>query len=106
MDILLHLSLHEGLPRAVVQALASGKPAIGFALDGTPEVIFDNQTGFLAKPENIDSVVEGVLKILGDPALAEQMGRNGKQFVAQKFDWHYMADVLEQEYLKQLQRGK
>jgi glycosyltransferase involved in cell wall biosynthesis len=106
MDILLHLSLHEGLPRAVVQALASGKPAIGFALDGAPEVIFDNQTGFLAQPENIDSVVEGVLKILGNPALAEQMGRNGKQFVAQKFDWHYMADVLEQEYLKQLQRKK
>ena len=106
MDILLHLSLHEGLPRAVVQALASGKPAIGFALDGTPEVVFDNQTGFLARPENVDSVVEGVLKILGDPALAEQMGRNGKQFVAQKFDWHYMADVLEQEYLKQLREKK
>jgi glycosyltransferase involved in cell wall biosynthesis len=106
MDILLHLSLHEGLPRAVVQALASGKPAIGFALDGTPEVIFDDQTGFLARPENVDSVVEGVLKILGDPALAEQMGRNGKQLVAQKFNWHYMADVLEQEYLKQLKPGK
>jgi len=106
MDILLHLSLHEGLPRAVVQALASGKPAIGFALDGTPEVITDNQTGFLAIPENVDSVVEGVLKILGDPALAEQMGRNGKQLVAQKFDWHYMADVLEQEYYRLLKAGK
>ena len=105
MDILLHLSLHEGLPRAVVQALAAGKPAIGFALDGTPEVILDNQTGFLARPEDIDSVVEGALKILGSPALAEEMGRNGKQLVAQKFDWHYMADVLEQEYYKQLKRN-
>ena len=105
MDILLHLSLHEGLPRSVVQALASGKPAIGFALDGTPEVIFDNRTGFLARPEDVDSVVEGVLKILGSPALAEEMGRNGKQLVAQKFDWHYMADVLEQEYYKQLKRN-
>ena len=106
MDILLHLSLHEGLPRSVVQALASGKPAIGFALDGTPEVIFDNRTGFLARPEDVDSVVEGVLKILGSPALAEEMGRNGKQLVAQKFDWHYMADVLEQEYYKQLKRNR
>jgi hypothetical protein len=34
------------------------------------------------------------------------MGRNGKQLVAQKFNWHYMADVLEQEYLKQLKPGK
>ena len=34
MDVLVHLSLREGLPRAVVQALASGKPAIGYELDG------------------------------------------------------------------------
>ena len=38
-ELLWHLSLHEGLPRAVVQALAVGIPAVGFALDGTPEVV-------------------------------------------------------------------
>ena len=35
MNLLIHLSLREGLPRAIVQALASGKPAIGYILDGT-----------------------------------------------------------------------
>ena len=43
MDILAHLSLREGLPRCIVQALASGKPALGFRLDGTPEVVIDGE---------------------------------------------------------------
>lgn len=100
MDILMHLSLREGLPRAVVQALASSKPAIGFSLDGTPEVIIDGQTGYLAKPEDTASVTEAAVKILNDPALLEQMGRNGRALVAERFDWHKMADILEQEYLE------
>ncbi len=100
MDILVHLSLREGLPRCVVQALASGKPAIGYSLDGTPEVIINGKTGYTVPPENIDKVVDSALKILADDALAAQMGENGKKLVAEKFAWQYMADVLEQEYLK------
>jgi glycosyltransferase involved in cell wall biosynthesis len=102
MDILLHLSLREGLPRSVVQALGSGKPAIGFKLDGTPEVVLDGETGYCAEPQNVDSVIESALKILDNPELAEEMGRKGKELVAEKFDWHVMADILEQEYLENL----
>lgn len=48
-DLLWHLSLREGLPRSVVQALATGIPAIGYRLDGTPEVIRDGETGLLRR---------------------------------------------------------
>jgi glycosyltransferase involved in cell wall biosynthesis len=102
MDLLLHLSLREGLPRAVVQALASGKPAIGFDLDGTPEVIINGQTGFIARPENVEDVINGALRILADPAMAATMGENGKKLAAAKFNWRMMADILETEYLRQL----
>ena len=53
-DLLWHLSLHEGLPRSVVQALATGIPAIGFRLDGTPEVVIDGETGYCAAPESVE----------------------------------------------------
>lgn len=102
MDLLLHLSLREGLPRAVVQALASGKPAIGFDLDGTPEVIINGQTGFIARPENVEDVINGALRILADPVVAATMGENGKKLAAAKFNWRMMADILETEYLRQL----
>ena len=99
-DLLWHLSLREGLPRAVVQALAVGIPAIGFALDGTPEVVINGETGFVVDAEDIDAVVEKTCCIWDDPELAAKMGENGSRKVIEQFDWHRMADILETEYLR------
>jgi glycosyltransferase involved in cell wall biosynthesis len=98
MDVLVHLSLREGLPRTVVQALASGVPAVGFALDGTPEVVLDGKTGFVCRPEDVDQVTDSVLKLLGDPELRRSMGENGRDLVRERFPWQRMVDVLEAEY--------
>ncbi|MDD5597334.1 MAG: glycosyltransferase family 4 protein [Victivallaceae bacterium] len=102
MDMLVHLSLREGLPRCVVQALASGKPALGFQLDGTPEVIIDGETGYCAQAKDVKTVIASAVHILSNPELAERMGANGRKLVAEKFDWHKMADILEREYLEHL----
>jgi len=100
MDVLVHLSMREGLPRAVVQALASGKPAVAYSLDGTPEVVINGQTGYLISPGDVDAVVGAVTEILKLPEKAAGLGSNGRTLVSEKFDWKHMADVLESEYLK------
>ena len=97
-DFMIHLSLREGLPRAIVQSLASGKPAIGFDLDGTPEVIIDGDTGFIAEPENSDQVAEYAIKLLEDPELCRKLGVAGQELVKERFGWQKMGDVLEEEY--------
>ncbi len=102
MDILAHLSLREGLPRCVVQALASGKPALGFKLDGTPEVVIDGETGYCANAKDVKTVIASAVHLLSNPDLARKMGENGKKMVAEKFNWHKMADILEEEYLEHL----
>ena len=99
------MSLHEGLPRAVVQALAVGIPAIGFALDGTPEVIIDNETGFLTAAEDVDMVAQKSAILLNDPQLRQQFGAAGKARVLEQFDWHKMSDILEKEYLELLAKN-
>lgn len=99
-ELLWHLSLHEGLPRAVVQALATGIPAIGFALDGTPEVVLDGKTGYTTAPCDIDAVVKRTLELLRNDALRRQMGSAGQAMVLEQFDWQRMADILEKEYLE------
>ena len=98
-DLLWHLSLHEGLPRAVVQALAVGIPAIGFALDGTPEVVINGETGFVTAAEDVDAVAEKSVMLLNDPVLRREFGKNGKCRVLEQFDWHRMSDILEKEYI-------
>ena len=99
-DLLWHLSLHEGLPRAVVQALASGIPAIGFALDGTPEVIINGETGFTTGAEDIDAVTNYTLELFKDDEMRRTMGANGKARVLKQFDWQLMADILEKEFIE------
>ena len=97
-ELLWHLSLREGLPRAVVQALACGIPAVGFALDGTPEVLENGRTGFAVTPESVDAVVEATARCWDDEALRARMGAEGKRRVLEQFDWRRMAKILLEEY--------
>jgi glycosyltransferase involved in cell wall biosynthesis len=98
MDVLVHLSLREGLPRTVVQALAAGKPAIGFALDGTPEAILDGRTGCLCAARDAAAVAEAAARLLTCPDEAAAMGAAGREHVRERWDWHHMGDVLETAY--------
>ena len=98
-DLLWHLSLHEGLPRAVVQALATGIPAIGFALDGTPEVIINGETGYTTDAEDVEAVTARTLELIQNDELRRTMGAKGKEKVLKQFDWQLMADILEKEFI-------
>ena len=105
-DLLWHLSLHEGLPRAVVQALAVGIPAIGYKLDGTPEVVLNGETGYVTAPRDVDAVVKYSHELLSDSSLRQKMGENGRALVVERFAWKRMADILEEEFLKLLEEKK
>ena len=105
MDVLVHLSLREGLPRTVVQALATGKPAVAFPIDGTPEVVRDGETGLLCPPKDSAAVAAAVIRLLRDPALARRLGAAGQAFVRERWDWRLMVATLEAEY-ERLLRSK
>ena len=105
-DLLWHLSLHEGLPRAVVQALAVGIPAIGYKLDGTPEVVLNGETGYVTAPRDVDAVVKYSHELLSDSSLRQKMGEKGRALVVERFAWKRMADILEEEFLKLLEEKK
>jgi len=98
-DLLWHLSLHEGLPRAVVQALATGIPAIGFALDGTPEASINGETGYTTAAEDVNAVTARTLELFQNDDLRRSMGAKGKEKVLKQFDWQLMADILEKEFI-------
>ena len=105
-ELLWHLSLREGLPRAVVQSLACGIPAIGFALDGTPEVLENGETGFAVEPESVDAVVAATETLWDDDALRVRMGDAGRRRVLRQFDWRRMAEILLEEYRELFARKK
>lgn len=98
MDVLVHLSLREGLPRTLPQALACGKPVVAFDVDGAREVCRDGETGFLIPAEDTDRLAEAVIRLLRDPVLAHRMGATGRKLVAAEFDEEQMVEQLDALY--------
>ncbi len=102
MDALVHLSLREGLPRALPQALAAGKPVIAYDCDGAREVCIDGHTGFLVQPGDRKTLLERITALSNDSALAARLGMAGQKIVRQQFSVEQMVDALHSLYVKLL----
>jgi glycosyltransferase involved in cell wall biosynthesis len=100
MDALVHLSLREGLPRALPQALAAAKPVIAYDCDGAREVCLENETGFLLRPGDLEGLKNRLLQLANNPALGEKFGRHGQNFVRQNFSAEGMVDGIYSLYQK------
>ncbi|HUI08452.1 MAG TPA: glycosyltransferase family 4 protein [Verrucomicrobiae bacterium] len=98
MDVLVHLSLREGLPRAVPQALACGKPVVAFDVDGAREVCLDGQTGLLVEPGDVSGLAAAVIRLLQDRGLADRMGATGRGLVRERFSEELMVQELDKLY--------
>jgi glycosyltransferase involved in cell wall biosynthesis len=100
MDCLAHLSYREGLPRALPQALAAGKPVVAYDCDGACEACLDGETGFLIPPGKTEAVAEKLIRFAGDAALRQKFGRTGQAFVHENFSTEKMVDGQYNVYLK------
>jgi len=74
MDILLHTSLWEGLPRVFPEAMATGLPIVATRVDGAPEAIEDGVTGFLVSPGDVAGLARRTAQLVADPDLRRRMG--------------------------------
>ena len=75
-DVFLHSSYQEGLPVAVMEAMAAGVPVVASRIRGNVDLIEDGVNGFLCDPEDASGFAESIRKILDDPHLAEEFRNN------------------------------
>lgn len=78
IDVLALTSLWEGLPIAVLEAIASSIPVIATNTGGIEEVIIDGKTGFLVSPQDTRGMSEKITLLLKDAGLRGQVARNAK----------------------------
>jgi glycosyltransferase involved in cell wall biosynthesis len=100
MDVLVHLSLREGLARALPQALAAARPVVAYDADGAKEVCLEDETGFLLRPGDLPGLSQRLLRLAQDPALRQRLGRRGQQFVKERFGVARMVDDLYRLYVQ------
>lgn len=102
-DVFLLTSLWEGLGRAITEAAYSGVPMVASKVNGVPEIVRDNETGFLFEPRNTDHAAELVLKLLEDNKLRQKLGSSSRDKIAKQFDIKVMVDSIEKIYAGDLQ---
>ena len=97
-DLLVHASLWEGLPRALVQAALTEVAAVSFDNDGAPEVIDDGRTGSLVPAGDCNALADRVIALCNDPAQREHMGRRARTRCLEEFSHHRMVEEIEKLY--------
>jgi glycosyltransferase involved in cell wall biosynthesis len=76
-----------------------GKPVISFDIDGGREVVNQN-TGRLIEPENVKQLINASAELLANVGLRDKLGRQGREFVREKFSPKTMVDTIESVYEK------
>lgn len=103
-DIFIHPSItsqtkeKEGIPGAIVEAMASGLPVISTYHAGIPYIIKHEQNGYLAKEWDIDKLAEYICKLAEDSELRKKLGENAQKYAFEQLDVKQNRIELENIY--------
>ena len=86
MDLLILPTHREGFPNAVLEAAASGVPAVTTDATGALDSVIDGQTGMIVPTHDGNALGAAVMGLLSDPQLLERMGLNARKWVVSQFD--------------------
>jgi glycosyltransferase involved in cell wall biosynthesis len=94
-DVFVLPSRMEGLPNALLEAMACGLPTISSLLPGVSEVIEHNTNGLLVPPDDREAISDAVLRLLENPDVAQRLGNAAHQTIMK----HYSLDVVADRYV-------
>jgi len=95
-DVFALPSKGEGFGLVFLEAMAHGKPVVGGAHGGIPDIVEDGATGFLVPHGNIERLAQALESVFTDPALAAEMGARGKERLARIFSFAQFQERLTQ----------
>ena len=75
----------EGLPVAILEAMASGLPVVATRHSGIPEAVIDGKTGILVDEHDVTGMTQAIISLLANPARADAMGKAGRERVLAHF---------------------
>jgi glycosyltransferase involved in cell wall biosynthesis len=98
MDVFVLTSLFEGLPRAVLQAMAASVPVVATDTGGVVEVVANGESGVLVPPGKPAAVADAVVALAGDAAARARFSAAARSRLGEEFDIRRMVPELEDIY--------
>lgn len=95
MDVFCLASLWETFGIVLAEAMLAEVPIVASGVDGIPEVVADQETGFLVPPTNVEALTAALCSLLEDPARAREMGQAGRRRALEKFSVRTMVKQYE-----------
>jgi glycosyltransferase involved in cell wall biosynthesis len=97
-DVFVLPSKNEPFGRAIVEAMASGKPVVAGRSGAAPEVCPDGVCGYLVDEDNPADIAQAIISLLADPRRACEMGRAGRERAVTLFDADANAQRMQKIY--------
>jgi glycosyltransferase involved in cell wall biosynthesis len=91
-DVFVHPSALDALPRGVKEASLMEKPIVASNVGGIPEIVINNQTGYLCEIDDVDQWIGKIRFLLDNPDVARRLGKNAREFVIETFNWRKIAE--------------
>jgi glycosyltransferase involved in cell wall biosynthesis len=88
----------DGLPNALLEALAAGKPVVASRVAGIPDVVEDGVSGLLAPPGDAAALAAALDRLRREPDTAARMGRAARAFAECRLSWDAAARAFEECY--------
>lgn len=103
-NIFIAPSFYESFGLIFAEAMAWAKPVIGTKVGGIPDVVTDNDCGFLVEPGNPAALASSILKLSDSPDLRSRMGTNGRKRIKDFFSIKAMTEMSVEHYQKLLSK--
>ena len=98
MDVYVQPSKFEGMPNAVIEAMAAGLPVVATNVGGVCEAVAHGVNGFLVTPDDDADLVNRLTEIVRNPGMRKAMGAAGKKRVQERFSMERMISDYERLY--------
>lgn len=98
-------SVIEGMPNALLEAMALGRPVVTTSAGGSAEVVIDGDSGLVVPPGDAAAIARAVEQILADPVRARSFGERAERRVRESFSLEAMLRSFDELYTSELSRA-
>jgi glycosyltransferase involved in cell wall biosynthesis len=97
-DVVVNTSLTDGMPPSMLEAMASGKPLVSFAVGGNKDILIHGFNGFLVAPKNYKDLASKLAYLADNPSEIKRLGSNSRKLALEKFDIEKRIDKIIKVY--------